>query len=178
MATIERPASDECSEYYLGYANRVPAGDVLTLLSAQLATLGGLLRDLSADQADFRFALGEWSIKEVIGHLVDTERIFSARAFFFSRDETAVMPGIDPDLYVREGNLDARTLPDLLDELTHLRHANLLAYRHFTPEASQRRGVASGSIISVRALIYITACHLNYHLDDLRDKYLPGLAAN
>ncbi len=110
-------------------------------------------------------------------HLGDAERLFSYRAFTISRDETAVMPGIDPDLYVSQGNFGSRSLPDILDELLHLRRANLLAFRHLTPEASQRRGVASGTTFSVRSLIYILAGHINYHLEDLREKYLPGLAA-
>lgn len=174
---IERPASDECSTYYMGYVSRVPDGDVLALLSEQIDTLEDLLRDLSDDQAEFRFAPGEWSIKEVVGHLVDAERIFAYRAFTISRDETAIMPGIDPDVYVRAGDFGTWSLAELLDELVHLRRANVIAFRHLTPEASQRRGVASGTTFSVRALIHIIAGHINYHLADLREKYLPGLAA-
>ena len=176
VTTIERPEHDECSTYYLGYVRRVPDGDdVLTLLADQIGTLVGLLRGLSDEQAEFRFAPGEWSIKEVVGHLVDAERIFAHRAFTFWRDQAAIMPGIDPDVYVREGQFEAWSLAELLDELGLLRRANLISFRHLTPEASRRRGVASGSTFSVRALVYILAGHINYHLDDLRGKYLPGL---
>ena len=87
------------------------------------------------------------------------------------------MPGIDPDDYVRAGNFGTWPLSDLLDELIHLRRANVIAFRHLTPEASRRRGVASGSTFSVCSLVYILAGHINYHLEDLREKYLPGLAA-
>jgi hypothetical protein len=79
---------------------------------------------------------------------------------------------------VRAGQFGAWSLTELLDELTLLRRANLIAFRHLTPEASQRRGVASGTIFSVRALVYIIAGHINYHLEDLREKYLPGLAGS
>lgn len=175
VAVIERPASDECSEYYLGYVGRVPDGDVLAMLAEQIGVLDDLLRGLSDEQAEFRFAPGEWSIREVVGHLIDAERLFAYRAFTISRDETAIMPGIDPDVYVREGNYGSYTLAELLDELISLRRANVIAFRHLTPEASQRRGVASGSTFSVRSLVYILAGHINYHLEDLREKYLPGL---
>ena len=173
---IERPESGECSAYYLGYVGRVPQGDVLALLADQVGVLDGMLRGLSDEQAEFRFAPGEWSIKEVAGHLVDAERLFSYRAFTISRDESAIMPGIDPDVYVREGKFGAWSLAELLDELAALRRANVIAFRHLTPETSRRRGVASGSTFSVRALVYILAGHINYHLEDLREKYLPGLA--
>jgi hypothetical protein len=176
MVAIERPANDECSSYYLGYVARVPECDVLVLLSEQLNTLDGLLRGLTDEQADYRFAPNEWSIKEVVGHLIDAERIFAYRAFTISRDESAIMPGIDPDVYVAAGHYGARSLAELLDELAHLRRANLLAFRHLTTEATRRRGVASDTTFSVRALIYIIAGHVNYHLADLREKYLPGLA--
>jgi DinB superfamily len=178
MVLIEGPASDECSAYYMGYAARVPDGDVLALLDEQIGVLGGLLRDLSDGQAEFRFAPDEWSIKEVAGHLVDAERILSYRAFTIARDEAAVLPGFEPDDYVRAGQFGAWSLAELLDELTLLRRANLIAFRHLTPEASQRRGDASGTIFSVRALVYIIAGHINYHLEDLREKYLPGLAGD
>jgi hypothetical protein len=177
LTTIGRPENDECSTYYLGYARRVPDGeDVLALLADQTGTLAGLLRGLSDEQANVRFAPGGWTIKEVASHLVDAERAFGYRAFAFWRDQAAIMPGIDPDRYVREGQFGSWTLSELLDELVLLRRANLIAFRHLTPEASLRRGVASGSTFSVRARVSIIAGHIDYHLDDLREKYLPGLA--
>ena len=175
MPAIERPGADEYNEYYAGYVARVPEGDILAILVDQLAELDGLLNGLSDEQGDFRFAPGEWTIKEMIGHLVDGERAFGYRAFAFSRNEPAALPSFDQDEYVRQGNFAARTLPDLLEELALLRRANLIAFRALTPEAIDRRGIASGNPVTVRALIYITAGHLNYHLEDLREKYLPGL---
>lgn len=176
MATIERPGNDECNDYYAGYVALVPDGDILTILADQLGELERLLRSLSRDQEDYRFAPGEWSIKDVVGHLVDAERAFGYRAFAFSRGESAALPGFEQDDYVREGNFGARTLADLLEELALLRRANLLAFRFITPQASLRRGTASGNPVSVRSLVYILAGHLNYHIEDLREKYLPALA--
>jgi hypothetical protein len=174
-ATIEKPESGECSDYYLGYVNRVPEGDVLDTLAGQTAVLEGMLGDLSEEQASFSFAPGEWSIKEVVGHLVDAERTFSYRAFAISRDQSVNLPGMDPDDYAREGRFGEWSLDELLEELAALRRANVIAFRHLSPEASRRRGVASGSPVSVRALIYILAGHVNYHFEDLEQKYLPGL---
>lgn len=178
MATvIERPGDDEYGSYYAGYVNRVPQGDVLELLEAQPDVLDELLGSLTDEQAEFRFASGEWSIKEVVGHVVDAERLFAHRAYVFSRDTTAELPGMEQDAYVREGHFNDWQLPEMLEELRLLRQANLIAFRHLTPEATTRQGVASGTEVSVRALIYILAGHFNYHIEDLTEKYLPGLAS-
>ncbi len=177
MATlIQRPGDDEYFSYYADYVSRVPEGDVLECLAAQPDELEELLGDLSDEQAEFRFAEGEWSIKEVVGHLVDAERTFAYRAFAFSRGAAAELPSMEQDDYVREGHFDDWRLPEMLEELRLLRRANLIAFRHLTPEASLRRGVASGIQVSVRALIYILAGHFEYHIEDLTGEYLPGLA--
>lgn len=172
-----RPERDEYAPSYAGYVALVPDGDLLALLAEQPATLDRLLHGLTEDQATGSFAPGEWSIKEVIGHLGDGERTFGYRAFCFSRGERSALPGFEQDDYVREANSNARTLADLLEELTLLRRANLLAYRHLAPEVGLRRGVASGVEVSVRALLAIMAGHFVSHLDDLREQYLPALKA-
>ncbi len=174
---IERPGTDEYQAYYGGYIDRVPAGDIMAILGGQMDELVPLLEGLTEEQGAFRFAPGEWTIKEVVGHLSDAERAFSYRIFAFSRNEPSPVPGIEQDDYVREGNFAARSLAELIEELVLLRRANLIAYRYLTAEASLRRGVASGMAISVRALVYVLAGHIIYHLEDLREKYLPGLAA-
>ncbi len=178
MATvIERPESNEYSSYYGDYVNRVPDGDVLELLAAQADELDELLGGLSDAQARFSFAPGEWSIKEVVGHIVDAERTFAYRVFAFSRGTAGELPSMEQDDCVREAHFDEWDLPEMLEELRLLRQANLIAFLHITPEASLRQGVASGIEVSVRALIYILAGHFQYHIDDLTEKYLPGLAA-
>jgi hypothetical protein len=174
-SAIGRPAADEYAPFYAGYVGRVPDGDILAILAGQLEALTGMLGGLSDEEARSRFAPGEWSIKEVVGHLGDAERIFSARALCFARGEAAALPGFDQDAYVAAAGFDARPLADLLDELTLLRRANLVAYRHLTPDTGLRRGVASGAEVSVRALVCILAGHFDYHLADLREQYLPAL---
>ena len=176
MGQIERPGKGEFSSFYLGYVERVPEGDILIQLAGQPDELKAMLRELSDEQARFRFAPGEWSIKEVVGHLVDAERTFAYRAFAISRDEAVVLPGMEQDGYVREGHFDDRPLEEMLDELTALRQANVIAFSHLTPEASLRTGDANGTPVSVRANLYILAGHVIYHFEDLTEKYLPGLA--
>jgi hypothetical protein len=162
MTVIRRPGADEYGSYYGDYVHLVPEGDVLAILAGQIETLEGMLRRLSDAQANSTFATGEWSIKEVVGHLVDAERVFS--------------PGFEQDDYVREANFDACALADLLDEWGHLRRANLLAFRHVTPAVSERRGMANNVELSVRAQVYILAGHTVYHIRDFQEKYLPAVA--
>jgi hypothetical protein len=177
MATvIARPGTDEYGSYYGDYVDLVPDGDVLTILATQIETLEGMLRGLSDGQANATFAAGEWSIKEVAGHLVDAERIFAHRLYAISRADPNPLPGFEQDDYVREANFGVRTLPDLLDEWGHLRRANLLAYRYITPAISERRGLANEVVLSVRALVYILAGHTIYHINDFQEKYLPAVA--
>ena len=173
---IERPRDDEYFSYFGEYVERVPEGDVLELMADQPDTLEKLLGDLTDTQALFRFAPGEWSIKEVMGHVVDSERTFAYRAFAFSRGTTEELPSMEQDDYVREGHFDDWQLSEMLEELRLLRQANLITFRHLTPEACLRQGVASGIQVSVRALVYILAGHFEYHIEDLTEKYLPGLA--
>jgi hypothetical protein len=173
---IARPGADEYGSYYGGYIDLVPDGDVLTILAEQIGTLEGMLRGLPDAQANATFAPGEWTIKEVAGHLVDAERIFAHRLHAISRADPHPLPGFEQDDYVREANYGARTLPDLLDEWGHLRRANHFSYRYITPAVSERRGLANWVVLSVRALVYILAGHTIYHINDFREKYLPAVA--
>lgn len=169
---ISRPNTDEYAEFYAGYVGRVPEGDVLQFLRDQPQQLRDLLSGLTDEQAATRPAPAEWSIKEVIGHINDGERVFSYRALRFSRGDETALPGFDQDLFVKNANFSEQPLSDLLDEFTHLRAANVLLYKHMSPEVQMRRGTASTYPVSVRALIYITAGHVEHHLESLRTVYL------
>lgn len=173
--TIARPNTDEYAPYAADYVRRVPDDDVLGLLAEQIPALDSLLGTLSDARALGRFAPGEWSVKEVVGHLIDAERIFSYRLLAISRGEGASLPGFEQDDYVRAAAFDERPFADLREELRLLRRANLLAYRAITPDVGARRGTANGHAFSVRALVYLLAGHFDYHLADLREKYLPAL---
>jgi hypothetical protein len=172
---LSRPAENEYKPFFGGYINRVPDGDVFDLLTSQPDTLSELLSSLTVEQTDFKPGPAEWSIKEVVGHMNDTERIMAYRALRISRNDPAPLPGFDQDNYVRESNYSTRTLSDLLEEFHLIRRANVLAFKLFTDEIGQRCGTASDSPISVRALIYIMAGHVEHHVESLRVDYLPHL---
>jgi hypothetical protein len=174
-ATIRRPAPDEYAPYAQVYVQRVPDGDILTILEDQIAAVHALLDQVPEAQAEYRTAPGEWSIKDVIGHLSDCERVFAYRALRFSRKDTTPLSGFEQDDYVREARFSARSLISLVREFEFLRRANLLAYQGLTESDSVLRGRASDRPVSVRGLLYIMAGHVFHHLDSLRSEYLPGI---
>jgi uncharacterized damage-inducible protein DinB len=171
-AAATQPQTTEYNPYFGKYLSLVPEGDVVATLSRQLEDTLAFLRGLSEEQADTRYAPDKWSIKEVVGHLLDSERIFGHRAFHFARNDQAALPGYEQDDYVREGNFGKRSLSDLADEFEHVRRANLLLLRSLDDEAWLRRGVANDSEISVRALAYILAGHETHHMQIIRERYL------
>ncbi len=172
---IPRPQTDEYFHYYGNYINRVPEGsDVLAILGSQLDELKTLLHNIDDERACARPAPGEWSIKEVVGHMTDTERIFAYRALRFARNDTVSLPGFDQDEFVKGTDFNRRTLADLLDEFDYQRRANILLFRSLTDEETARRGTASGNPVSARALIYIMAGHVNHHVESLKTDYGVG----
>jgi hypothetical protein len=170
--SISPPQTGEYNPYYHEYIRRVPAGDVLVFMANQIQESLALLRSLSAEQVMRRPAPGEWNIKEIIGHLVDGERVFSYRALCFARGDQNRLPGFEQDDYVATGNFSQRTLADLCDEFAAIRQASLCLFRSFSPAATTRTGVASENPISVRALIYICAGHEHHHIESIRKVYL------
>jgi hypothetical protein len=172
---ISRPSENEYVPYYAQYIQRVPDGDVFELMAQQPGTLHNLLSKLSPEQGDFRHGPVEWSIKEVIGHLNDAERIFAYRALRFSRNDMVPLPGFDQEIYIPASNYGERTLPDILEEFDLLRRANILAFNRLSDEVSQRCGTANNAPVSVRALIYIIAGHTEHHIESLKVDYLPKI---
>jgi uncharacterized damage-inducible protein DinB len=171
-AAATQPQTTEYNPYYGKYLSLVPEGDVISTLSRQLEDTLGFLRSLSEEQADSRYAPDKWSVKEVVGHVLDTERIFGHRLFRFARNDQSALPGYEQDDYVRAGNFGKRSLSDLAEEFEHVRRANLLLLRSLDDEAWLRRGTANDSEISVRALAYILAGHETHHMQIIREKYL------
>jgi uncharacterized damage-inducible protein DinB len=170
--TATQPDSNEYAPYYGKYLALVPAGDVVETLSRQLDETLSLLRGLSEDQAASRYAPGKWSIKEVVGHVLDTERIFGHRAFRFARNDQQPLPGFEQDGYVATAAFGNRRLSDLADEFEHLRRANLCLFASLDETAWLRRGVASDNEVSVRALAFIMAGHEAHHMQIVRERYL------
>jgi uncharacterized damage-inducible protein DinB len=170
---IPRPQPDEAAPYYADYIARVPEGaDVLGMMSTQLDALLHTLARIPDHEASASWQAGKWTLKEEVGHLIDAERIFSARAVCIARGDRQPLPGFEQDDYVRESGAQRRTLTDLAREFEMLRRADLLQFAHFTPEQTARRGTASGHPVTVRALLYIMAGHTQRHLEKIREHYV------
>lgn len=168
----DRPDPSEYLPYYEKYISLFPPGDVLATLERELETTLALLRSLTPAQAEIRYAPGKWSVKEVVGHVIDTERIFAYRAMRFARNDQTPVPGFDENAYVPAAQFGERTLGDLAAEFEHLRKANLFLFRGMDDEAWRRQGTANNATVSVRALAYIIAGHEIHHRELLRTRYL------
>jgi uncharacterized damage-inducible protein DinB len=169
---ISFPQADEYFSYYGAYIQRVPPeSDLFAVLRQQPDELRALLQNVSDEQANVRPAPGEWSIKEVLGHVVDVERIFAYRALCIARADPTPLPGIEQDDYVRGTDFNRRAVPDLVEEFGLLRRANILSFQYLTDEEAARRGTASGYPFSVRALLYVLAGHVIHHMESLKTTY-------
>lgn len=166
-----RPEAGEFDPYYARYIDRVPDGDVASLLENQIRSTAAVLRAIPAERATYRYAEGKWSIAEVVGHIIDAERIFGYRALRIARADTTPIEGFDQDGYVPAGEFDRRTLADLVGDLEAVRRSTLTLIRGFPPAAWTRSGTANNKPISVRALIYIIAGHERDHLGTLKARY-------
>ena len=174
MSHISPPESQEYAPFYSDYIQRASArGDLTAALSLQPDEMKSALGGLSDSQARFKPGPQEWSIKEVISHLIDGERVFSYRLLRVSRRDKTPLPGFEQDDYVREAKADEVALTDLIDEFTFLRRANLLAIKNMSASALAEVGTASGNPVSARALVYILVGHVEHHMASLKEKYLP-----
>ncbi|MDX5483167.1 MAG: DinB family protein [Hymenobacteraceae bacterium] len=171
--TINRPAREEYPETYQGYLDQLPEGEeVLYTLEKQAADLRHMFRNISDERAEQSYEEGKWTIKELLQHMIDTERIFAYRALCFSRGEEAELPGFDEDRYAYYSLANIRPLKDLLDEYELVRRSNLALFRSFTSEMMDNYGTANGRRMSLRALIHIMAAHELHHISILQTRYL------
>lgn len=170
--TDERPDAGEHGEYFGRYVARVPDGDVLATLRRQAGETAALLADFGEARGGFRYAAGKWSVKEVVGHLVDCERVFVYRALTFARGDRGPLPGFEQDDFVRDANFDARTLASLAEELALVRRSSLALFEGLDEDAWLRSGHANDTELSVRAVPWILAGHEHHHVAVLRDRYL------
>jgi hypothetical protein len=167
-----RPAEDEYAQFYSGYIARVPSADIVDTLSRQIAETAAFLRSLPESVGDHAYAPGKWTIRQVIGHLGDGERVFGYRALRFSRGDTTPVPGFDENLYVDNSRFAHRTLDDLITELEYLRRSSICLFNGLDEEAMSRRGTANDNEVSVRALAFIMAGHELHTLEIIRTRYL------
>lgn len=170
--TSIRPEQSEYAPYYEKYVSLVPQGDVTATLSRQLENTLALLRSINEEQANSRYAEGKWSIKELVGHIIDSERIFGYRALRFARNDQTPLPGYEQDDYINNARFGECSLSDLAEEFEHVRKANLCLFRQFDDEMWQRQGEANEQMVSVRALAHIIAGHETHHMQILRTQYL------
>lgn len=166
------PDRTEAAEYYFTYINQVAAGDIRTTLDTQLPETLALLQGISEEQSLARYAPDKWSIRQVVSHLNDCERLFVFRAFWFARGFDTPLPSFDQDAAISVADADARPLSSHVDELRTIRAATLAFFRTLPDDAWARRGVASGNPFTVRALAWISAGHVTHHVRILRERYL------
>jgi hypothetical protein len=169
-----RPAAGEFLPYYGTYIDRVPDGDVVETLKKQIPETLALIRSIPEATGDKRYAPGKWSVREVIGHLIDAERIFSYRALRFARGDATELQGFDENAYVANSPYSKVSLADLATELEHVRGATVRFFANLDEEAFGRRGSANGAEITVRALAFILAGHESHHMNVLRTRYLSA----
>jgi len=172
MASSKRPERSEYAEYYHTYVGLVPDGDIARILEEERRRTVDLLSGVSPERADYRYAPGKWTLKEVLGHVVDMEWAFTYRALSFARGATAPLPDLDQDEFVKHADFQGRELADLLDEFSHLRSANTRLFASLDETALDRRGIASGKEFTARAIPYIIVGHQMHHLRVLRERYL------
>jgi hypothetical protein len=172
MAGTIRPVSGEYAEYYEGYISLVPDGDIVATLEVQLATTLATLGGIDESHANKRYAPDKWSIKELVGHVIDGERIFAYRALRFARNDQTPLSGFEQDDYVSCAKFDNRTLADLATEFEHVRRATISLFGSLNSEEYSRRGPANDVDVSVRALAYIMAGHEAHHMQVLKTRYL------
>lgn len=168
---ISRPASDEYAEFYAGYVQRVPDGDLLHILERQLDATVALLAPLSREQALARPTPADWNILEVLGHITDGEQVFAYRALRLGRGDTTPLPGFEQDDYVRAARSAGRSMEDLLAGYAAQRRATVATLRSLDAEAWARRGTVSGRPCSARAWAYIIAGHELHHIADFHARY-------
>lgn len=176
MPIITRPDTNECSEYFLGYVKQVAEEDAFVALEKAATTTPAFLASLPPNIWDYRYAPGKWSAKEALLHMLDTERIFAYRALRIARNDATPLPGFEQDEYILYMNAESRSPASIMAEYRIVRAGTLELFRHFTPEALQRRGTASNNPISVRALAFLIAGHEQHHLRILRERYMGNIA--
>jgi len=168
---IQRPKQEEALAYFHNYINLVQDGNILKTLKNNHIETQKLIENMSAEKGNYKYAEGKWTIKEVLLHLIDTERIMSYRALRIARNDKTDIPGFEQDDYVPTSNAANRTLAEISEEFNSLRASTLSMIKYFTPEMIDRKGTSNGNLVSVRALIYIIAGHELHHINILKERY-------
>ncbi len=169
---MNKPSRDDCAPYYQKYIDELPAGNILEILGQQLSETLKVFNALDEQRARYRYAPGKWSCKELLGHLIDSERVFVYRATCFARNDSGPLPGMDENLWVAHAGFDARDLAGLIDEYEHGRRTSIAFFKGLDDETASRRGVASNCEFTAGSFPFIIAGHERHHLDVIRERYL------
>ena len=169
---LGRPQPNEAASYYSKYIERVSSDDVVAVLATQLEETVDLLSDISEEQSLYRYASDKWSMRELLGHVNDTERVFTFRALWFARGFQDPLPSYDQEVAVAAAESDKVSWASHIDEFRAIRSATVAFFRNLPAEAWLRSGIASDNSVTVRAIAYIVAGHASHHLAILRERYL------
>lgn len=172
MTALPRPGADEFAPYYGGYIAEVPDGNILETLRDQLGPTVAMLQEIPEERETYRYAEGKWSVREVVGHLLDTEWLFAFRALTMAREDGVNLPGMDQDAWVATSRADDRPLADMCAEWVALRRAVIHMFASMNEAQGRRTGVASGNSFSVRSFAWIIAGHELWHRALIRERYL------
>lgn len=169
-----RPSKSEYSDFYQPYLDVIPEGSsgLIELMNSSLEACNSLLEDLDSSKENYRYADGKWSVKELLLHIIDAERVFAYRALRFARNDSTELRGFDENLYVEFSDVSQRSLSDLLKEFNWVRKSNILMFESLDDEALSRMGRVEDNPISVRALGFIICGHLMHHLRVIQERYL------
>jgi hypothetical protein len=168
---MARPDGSEAATFYFTYIDQIDGDDVCSVLRGQLGGFGLLQNEVSEERSLHRYAPDKWSIRQVVNHMIDVERLFVFRAFWFARGLEQPLPGFDERVAASVSAADGRSLASHIEEFRSLRTATLHFFQNLAPDAWARRGMANGSSITVNALAYATAGHVAHHLRILRERY-------
>ncbi|MCI0349587.1 MAG: DinB family protein [Acidobacteriales bacterium] len=169
---IARPQSAEAAPYYFRYIDRVSSNDVLAVLESQLPESLAFFRGISEERSLHRYAPDKWSIRQVLNHVTDSERVFAFRALWFARGFETALPSFEQEIAAASAQAEETSWAVHMEDFTRVRHATLSLFQNLPPAAWARSGIASDNRVTVRALAFIIAGHLEHHLAMLRERYL------
>jgi uncharacterized damage-inducible protein DinB len=169
---VTKPESSEYAAYYGTYISKIESNDLLTELKENVLAFSDFIKKLPEEKLDYRYDEGKWTIKEIIVHLTDAERIFAYRALRFARKDKTSLAGFEENDYVQESNASNQSVKQLLEEFNAVRQASISLYKSFTAEMYLRTGAANGNEISVRALGFIIVGHVIHHQQTIVERYL------
>ena len=169
---MKPPEITEYKDDYENYVSLVGETDIVSAMRKQLTEVENLFASIPEEKGEFAYATGKWTIKELLGHLINGERVFSYRALRISRGDETPLSGFDQDLLTDNGNFNSISLVDLIKEFSHLCQANIIFFQNLTDEAWERTGTVNDNPASVRAIAYNMAGHVRHHINILRLRYL------